>query len=90
MSTARGRSSLIPSRVSPRRATLRAGESLGGSNPAAREPLRAGESSASTLPKDPWRLSRPGDPSKLTAGEKREYRTLRTKWFRGLQRLGAL
>ena len=55
MCTARGRSSLIPSRVSPRwratlragarwRATLRAGESLDGSNPAAREPLHAGES----------------------------------------------
>ena len=55
MCTARGRSSLIPSRVSPRwratlragarwRATLRAGESLDGSNPAAREALRAGES----------------------------------------------
>ena len=55
MCTARDRSSLIPSRVSPRwratlragsrwRATLRAGESLDGSNPAAREPLRAGES----------------------------------------------
>jgi len=55
MCTARGRSSLIPSWVSPRwratlragsrwRATLRAGETLDGSNPAAREPLRAGES----------------------------------------------
>jgi hypothetical protein len=43
MSTARGRSSLIPFRVSPCRATLRAGESLGVSNPTAREPLRAGE-----------------------------------------------
>ena len=55
MCTARGRSSLVPSRVSPRwratlragarwRATLRAGKTLDGSNPAAREPLRAGES----------------------------------------------
>jgi len=55
MCTARGRSSLIPSRISRRwratlragsrwRATLRAKESLDGSNPAAREPLRAEES----------------------------------------------
>jgi len=55
MCTARGRSSLFPSKVTPRwiatlragalwRATLRPGESLDSYDPAAREPLRAGES----------------------------------------------
>ena len=69
MCTARGRSSLIPSRVSPRwRATLRAGQSLDGSNPAAREPLRAGESTHLRSQRTPGGYLARGTPTKLTAG----------------------
>ena len=80
MCTARGRSSLIPSRVTPRwratlragarwRATLRAGKSLEGSNPAAREPLRAVESTHLRSQRTPeGHLARETPPSSPTAG----------------------
>jgi hypothetical protein len=90
MCTARGRSSLIPSRVSPRwratlragsrwratlragsrwRATLRVGESLHGSNPAAREPLRAGESTHLRSQRTPGGYRARGTPPSSPRGD---------------------
>jgi hypothetical protein len=70
MCTARGRSSLITSRVSPRwRATRRAGESLDGSNPAAKEPLRAGKSTYLRSQKIPEGYLTQGTPPSSLRGD---------------------
>jgi hypothetical protein len=88
MCTARGRSSLIPSRVSPRwratlragarwRATLRAGESLDGSNPAAREPLHAGESTHLRSQRTPGGYLARGTPPSSPRGDAANSKTAR-------------
>jgi hypothetical protein len=76
MCTARSRSSLIPSRVSPRWSTLRAGESLDGSNPAAREPLREGESTHLRSQRTPGGYLARGTPPSSLRGMKLTRRPL--------------
>jgi hypothetical protein len=92
--TARGRSSLIPwvsPWVSPRwratlcagarwRAILRAGESMDCSNPAAREPLRVGESTHLRSQRTPGGCLARGTPSSSPPGMRLTRRLLSRGW----------